>query len=47
LKEILPAHKKFQGGERLILFQIDIFSTDEKNTSICPKKDIYARSRSI
>jgi hypothetical protein len=30
LKGILPANKKFQGGERLILFQIDIFCKVEE-----------------
>jgi hypothetical protein len=34
-ERILPANQKFQGGERLILFQIDLFnSVEETNVSL-------------
>jgi hypothetical protein len=31
LEEILPANHSFQGGERLILFQIGLFSNVEES----------------
>jgi hypothetical protein len=38
LKGILPANQNFQGGERLIYFQIDLFSQVEETHKYLQKK---------
>jgi hypothetical protein len=46
LKGILPTSHSFQGGERLILFQIGLFgSIEETNASL--EENQYVRSRRI
>jgi hypothetical protein len=47
LKGILPANHSFQGGEKLILFQIGLFNKIEETNEFFENKPISVRSRSI